>query len=243
MTQKPRLAIGVLILTAALTIPVCGQASGDQGAGDMQQKVAFVKQSVADNQQRLHQYQWVETTQLTLKGDPKPPKQNMCNYGPDGKVQKVPMGDSQPQQQSGRQGRLKQHVIEKKTDEMKDYMQQVKGLLSLYVPPSSERIQAAHQAGNISIDPTGGSGVVQLVFKNYAQAGDQMTLSFNTEAKKVQQLNVNTYLDDPKDAVSLAVQFASLPDGTNYAQQTVLNAPEKKIQVTTTNANYQRLAQ
>lgn len=143
----------------------------------------------------------------------------MCNYGPDGKVQKVPREDSQPQQQSGRQGRLKQRVIEKKTDEMKDYMQQVKGLLSLYVPPSSERIQAAHQAGNVSIDPAGGSGVVQLVFKNYAQAGDQMSLSFNTEAKKVQQLNVNTYLDNPKDAVSLVVQFASLPDGPNYAEQ------------------------
>jgi hypothetical protein len=41
--------------------------------------------------------------------------------------------------------------------------------------------------------------------------------------------------------VTLAVQMASLPDGTNYAQQTVLNATQKQIQVTTTNSNYAKL--
>jgi hypothetical protein len=41
--------------------------------------------------------------------------------------------------------------------------------------------------------------------------------------------------------VTLAVQMASLPDGTNYVQQTVLDATAKKLQVTTTNSNYQKL--
>jgi hypothetical protein len=50
-------------------------------------------------------------------------------------------------------------------------------------------------------------------------------------------------MDDPKDVVTLAVQFASLPDSTNYIQQTVLDATAKKLQVTTTNSNYQPLAQ
>jgi hypothetical protein len=39
------------------------------------------------------------------------------------------------------------------------------------------------------------------------------------------------------------VQMASLPDGTNYAQQTVLNATAKQIQVTTNNSNYSKLQQ
>jgi hypothetical protein len=47
-------------------------------------------------------------------------------------------------------------------------------------------------------------------------------------------------MDDPKDRVTLTVQMASLPDGTNYAQQTVLDATAKKLQVTTTNSNYQK---
>src|SRR5271154_841707 len=86
-----------------------------QGGGDLQQKLAAVKQSVAENQQRLHQYQWTETTQLTLKGDPKPATQKLCQNGPDGQVQKTPIGPP-PEQPSG--GRLKQRVIEKKKAEM-----------------------------------------------------------------------------------------------------------------------------
>jgi hypothetical protein len=206
---------------------------------EMQQKLAALKQSMAENKQKLHQYQWTETQQITLKGEQKPERVFQCSYGPNGQVQKVPMGN-QPQQQ-GRQGKLRERVVEKKTDEMKAYMQQVQSLLSMYVPPKSELIQQAVQNHNVSIDKTVGSGLTNLVFKNYAKQGDQMTLGFDAAAKKIASINVNTYMDDPKDAVTLAVQMASLPDGTNYAQQTVLNATQKQIQVTTTNSNYAKM--
>jgi hypothetical protein len=52
------------ILLTALTIPCLAQMGGG-GSSDLQQKVAALKQSAAANQQRLHQYQWVETTQVT----------------------------------------------------------------------------------------------------------------------------------------------------------------------------------
>src|SRR5690349_16050374 len=98
-----------LIMIAAMCLlasaPVIAQNA------ELQQKLAAVKQAAAENQQRLHQYQWVETTQLTLKGDPKPPSQKMCEYGPDGQVQKTPLGPP-PEQPSS--GRLKQRVIAKK---------------------------------------------------------------------------------------------------------------------------------
>jgi hypothetical protein len=68
-----------------------------------------------------------------------------------------------------------------------------------------------------------------------------MTLTFDTNAMKITSVGVNTYMDETKDAVMLQVQMASLPDGTNYAQQTVLDATAKKLQVTTTNSNYQKL--
>ena len=43
--------------------------------------------------------------------------------------------------------------------------------------------------------------------------------------------------------MTLAVQFASLPDGTNYPEQTVLDAKAKQLQVTTTNSNYAKRVQ
>jgi hypothetical protein len=180
----------------------------------------------------------METTQLTLKGDAKPAKQSMCQYGPDGQVQKIPIGspDASP---SG--GRLKQRLVEKKKEEMQDYMGQVKTLLAEYTPPDPQKIEQAVRSGNASLNPNPSAQTVGLVLKNYAQAGDQMTLSFNTATKKVSGLNVNTYLDDPKNTVTLAVRMASLPDGTNYVQQTVMDATAKQLQVTTTNSNYQRI--
>jgi hypothetical protein len=130
-------------------------------------------------------------------------------------------------------------VIAKKKAEMQDYMEDVKGVLSMYVPPDPQRMQQAFQAGKVSLNPAG--GIVNLIFTDYAQPGDRMTLAFDTASKKITSLSVNTYMGQAKDAVTLQVRMASLPDGTNYAERTVLNASAKQLVVTTTNANYQKL--
>ena len=133
---------------------------------------------------------------------------------------------------------MKQRIIEKKTEEMQEYMGQVKSLLSMYVPPDPQKMATNFSGRQRFIES---APAADIVFKNYAQPGDQMTLSFNAAARKISAVNVNTYMDDPKDTVTLAVQMASLPDGTNYVQQSVLDATAKKLQVTTTNSNYQSI--
>jgi hypothetical protein len=166
-----------------------------------------------------------------------------CEYGPDGRVQKTPIG-APAQSSSGRQGgRFKQRIVEKKTEEMKDYMQQVQGIIALYVPPDAQRMQRAFQSGNISMNKTLGSDGVDLIFTNYAQPGDKMIIGFDTTSKKIRTINVNTYMDAPQDVVTLSVRFDTLPDGTNYAQQTVLNATAKQLQVSTSYSNYAKRVQ
>jgi hypothetical protein len=229
---------GTILIAAALLASLLPATAYGQGNPELQQKLAAVKQSVAENQQKLHQYQWTETTQLTLNGDAKPPTQSMCQYGPNGTVQKTPMGPP-PAPPSG--GRMKQRIIEKKKEEMKDYMGQVKTLLAQYVPPNPQKMQQAFQAGKASISPSPDSGTTSIVFKDYSLPGDQMTLTFNTAAKKITGLNVKTYMDNPQDAVTLTAKFASLPDSTNYVQQSVLDATAKKLVVTTTSSNYQKM--
>jgi hypothetical protein len=221
------IAMGIVALGAAF--PLMAQDSA------VQERLAMVKQAMAANAQKLHQYQWVETTQITLNGDAKPARQNSCQYGPDGTVQKTPLGP--PPQPSG--GPLKRRIIENKQAEMKQYLGEVKGVLAMYLPPDPQKMEQVKQAGNLSVNPV--LGAINLVFKNYAQPGDQLILSFDTTAKKISSLNVNTYMGDAHDAVTLQVQMASLPDGTNYPQQTILNATAKQLVVTTTNSNYQKL--
>ncbi|MGC1966639.1 MAG: hypothetical protein WA673_09275, partial [Candidatus Acidiferrales bacterium] len=204
-------AIGKRLIILGVIALVAGVAVIAQN-GELQQKLAAVKEAAAENKQRLRQYQWTETTQLTLKGDPKPPSEKLCQYGPDGQVQKTPIGPP-PQPPSG--GRVKQRVIEKKKAEMMDYMDDVKSVLAMYVPPDPQRMQQAFQAGKVSLNPAG--GVVNLIFTDYAQPGDRMTLTFDPASKKIVSLSVSTYMGQAKDAVTLQVQMASLPDGTNYA--------------------------
>jgi hypothetical protein len=243
MKQGNQSAIGTVVPTCrrlimigslafAVAMPALAQSP------ELQQKLAAVKQVIAINKQSLQTYQWIETTQMTLDGDPKPQTQNLCQYGPGGQVQKTPIG-APPPPPSG--GRLKQRIIEKKKAEMQDYMTEVKGLLSMYVPPDPQKMQQAYGSGNAFLNPQG--GLTNLVFKNYAQPGDQLTLTFDPSGPKVISLSVNTYMGQEKDAVTLQVQMAGLPDGTNYVQQTVLNATAKKLVVTTTSSNYQKMGQ
>ncbi len=225
----------VLLLSAAMvTLPAAAQKSGE-----LANRLSALKQSIAQNQQRLHHYQWTETTQLTLKGEPKPPKQYLCQYGPDGRVQKTEI--AQPGMQPSQGGRMKQRIVKKKTEEMQDYMGQVKTLLSLYVPPDPVKLQQAYQTGNASFAKGPMPGTVNLTFHNYDKTGDELRIIFNTQDKKIAQLSVKTYMDQPSDTVTLDTQFASLPDGTAYPAKTVLNATAKKLVVTTTNSQYQKI--
>jgi hypothetical protein len=220
----------IVVLALAATVPMSAQNA------ELQEKLAVVKKTVAQNKQKLRQYQWIETRQLTLKGEDKPPSQERCQYGPDGQVQRTPISPPPPPPSGGR---LKKRIIEKKTEEMKDYLGDVKGLLALYVPPDPQKMEQAYKAGKFSLNPAG--GITNFIFKDYAQPGDQMTLSFDPAKLAVVSLNVDTYLGEAKDVVGLQVKMALLPDGTSHVQQTVLNVVAKKVVVTTTNSNYQKL--
>lgn len=234
MVSKNTKFLMALTTVAALALPAMAQ-----GNPELAQKFAAVKQAAAQNQQRLHQYQWIETNQVTLKGEPKPPQQSLCQYGPDGQIQKTPIAQQGQQQDTG--GRMKQRIVKKKTEEMQDYMGDVKGVLGMYVPPDPPKMQQDFQQGNASIAQSGMPGAINMKFINYQLPGDSMTITFNTQQKKMSEIAVNTYLQEPKNAITMTTQFSTLPDGTSFPQKTTLNLPAKNMVVTTTNSNYQKL--
>lgn len=85
------------------------------------------------------------------------------------------------------------------------------------------------------------NGVVNVIFTDYAQPGDRMTLAFDTGSKKITASRVITYVGQARDAATLQVRLASLLDRTNYPERTVLNASAKELVVTAANSNYQKL--
>lgn len=238
------LPLGVLLFSMTLLVDFTAAQQ------DKQEKLTALKQSLAQNQANLKMYTWTETTQVSLKGEVKKQEQKACRYGPDGKVQKTPIQGATPAQQQQPQqedrqrgGRVKKAIVEKKTGELKDYMERVTALVHEYVPPDLQKIQAAQSAGNGSVEPPSVPGVSTLVVKNYEKPEDSVSVGFDSQAKKVQSYSVNSYLDKPNvDPVNLAVTFASLPDGTNYPQQSILKAPAKQIEVKITNSGYAKSA-
>jgi len=203
-----------------------------------QDKIAAFKQALAQNQKRLGQYEWTETTIMKMKGEEKSRVQKHCFYGPDGKVQKQQI--SAPAQQQS-PGGLKGKVAAKKKGEITEYMQQAVELVHSYVPPAAERIQAARDSDKLSFSPMGQSAV-QLSFKDFIKPGDSMSLKVDKGKYALQSVSVKSYMEKKEDAIDLDVSFAALNDGVSYPAQIVLNAPAKKIQVIVQNSNYQKMA-
>src|SRR5215471_14825069 len=183
-------AIAVLLSGAVLT-------------QDASQGAAALKESLAQNQAKLRTYTWMETTQISLKGEVKKQEQKQCYYGADGKVQKTPVGGAAPaapKQQAGgggRGGRLKEKIVENKVDDMKEYMERVAALVHQYVPPDPQKIQAAQSAGNVSTQPSGAT--LTLNVKDYAKPGDLLAIGFDMTAKQLSSYNVQSFVEKPKE--------------------------------------------
>ena len=223
-------AVAALAFAAAVATPC--------GAQDLQQKLAAAKQSAAQNQQALRSYTWIEKVELSLKGEVKNTTVNSCRYGPDGKVQKTTVVAPPPaEKKRGLRGR----AIEKKTGEMKAELEAAAALVHSYVPPDPGLIQVVMNAGSASLAQAG-PGMLVLKFPGYQKAGDSLALTFDSAVKALRQIDVASYLDDPKSPVTFRVGMQGLSDGTSYPGSVVLGIPASQVEVRITNSNYQRLA-
>jgi hypothetical protein len=86
----------------------------------MEQKIEEIKQTSTANKQELAHLTWQEQQVISLKGDVKKTVTYQVNVGPDGTQQK-PQLSSLPAPAPPRGGRLRQHIVEKKTDEFEQY--------------------------------------------------------------------------------------------------------------------------
>jgi hypothetical protein len=233
-----------LVALAATLFVMDGLAVERQGGQAVQDRVAGLKQAITDSQKQLRQYEWIETTILSVKGEEKSRTQKRCYYGADGAVQKLPIepGDAKPGGGGRRRGgRVKQAIVENKKEELQDYMERAASLVHHYVPPDPDRIEGSRAAGKVAVRP-GPAGQAGLDVSDYLKPGDRLSLEVDATANRLVALTVASYLDTPDDAVTLAVQFGTLPDGTIYNAQSTLDAKAKGVQVVIQNSGYQPIA-
>jgi len=240
MRHKPgrKLWLSVMILRClGIGTPVALTAAQSP---ELQQKVAEVKDAAARNKQALSLYTWVEQVTISLKGEQKKQEHFQVRLGPDGKPQKQSLDP--PPAPPEHEGRLKKHVVEKKKEEYKEYAEQIKGLIQQYVPPDRDMIAQAYQKGNIMLGPQPGApGQYRLVVSNYIKPNDNMTLVMDKTQNDLVSLTIVTYLDDPKDAVNVNVQFGSIAGGPNHVSAETINGESKQLTIAIQNSSYQHL--
>jgi hypothetical protein len=228
-----RMALAWTVAIAAGVLAIMPAAAQNH---QMVDKLMAIKTAQDANKAKLAQYTWTETETIAIKGDVKDTKTYQVSMV-NGKPQKTETGN-QAAQPSGRQGRVKEHVVDKKKAEYQEYGQSIGALAKQYTTPNGEALMQAKQAGNISIVP--GSATVNLVIKNYVKQGDSMTMTVSEQTHSPVSVQVNSYLNDPKDAVTINAQFAQLPDGTNHVASTLINGVSKQLTVNDVNSNYQK---
>ena len=223
------------IAGAMITVPTLTAMAQ---APSVPERVAALKASLAASQAVLRQYEWIETTVVSLKGDEKSRKQERCYYGADGGIQKVEVSASpEPEKKRGLRGK----IIAKKKEELTDYMKQAVALVKTYMPPNPAKIQAAKDAGKVTIEVLEPGKRARLNFRDYEKAGDNLGVEVNLVNNRALGVKVSTYLDDAKDAVLLDVRMGQLNDGTTYASDITLDAPAKKVKVAMENSGYRKM--
>ena len=200
---------------------------------------AAIKDSLQKSGAALRQYEWVETTAVSMKGEEKSRTQNKCAYLPDGKVMKTPL--SAPPPDSGKQPRgVKGKVVENKKEEIGEATKEAVALVKQYVPPDPAKIQAAKAAGKVSVTPPDASGQVKVVIKDYLKPGDSLTIDVNAATDRMAGMTVATFTDK-KEPVGLKVAWGALPEGWVYPAKIQLDVPAQKLGVAIENSGYKKI--
>ena len=152
---------------AALALPAFAQQPSPA------ERVAALKATMAASQVVLKQYEWIETTVVSLKGEEKSRQMNRCYYGADGGVQKVPLTTPPPEEK--KRG-LRGKIAESKKEEMTDYMKSAVALVKSYVPPMPALIEAAKEKGKVSVDVLQPGKRARLNFRDYLKPGDTLSV-------------------------------------------------------------------
>ena len=172
-----------------------------------------------------------------MKGEVKSQTQASCYYGADGKVQKTPVVAPPPEEKKrGIRGK----VVENKKAEISASMKEAVALVHQYIPPDPARIQAAKDAGRLTLTPPDPKGNVVVVIKDYLKPGDSLTINLNAAASLLTGLAEAWMFTDAKEAVGLKVTMSALPDGTVYAAQSNLDVTAQNLVVAIANSGHRK---
>jgi hypothetical protein len=165
-----KLAIALSSAIAPFVAPCLAQSQAEAASAPLQQKLQAFQQATAENERRLHAYEWIETSTVTINGSPKPPRQSICRYTPYRTTTKTPLGPQQEQPRP-RGGPFRQMIEEKKIHEMEESLAQVRELTARYLPLRQGAVKTAFETRKVDFEHDGQRGSA-IVINDYVKPGD-----------------------------------------------------------------------
>ncbi len=226
-------------LLSALVVVLGPVALAQEAA--LEERIAAVKASLEESQTKLRQYEWIETTVVSVDGDVKAEWQHRCYHGADGVLQKVEVGT--PKEEETPRGPLRKRIAEKKKEDLDEYLKETVALLMRYVPPDPARLQHSKDAGKVSIHLLDPGKRARLDFGEYFKSGDVFGVEIDLTTNRILGAHVSTYTGtDTDDRVDLKIRFDTLTDKkTIYPVEATLDAKAKDVRVTVRNTGYRPL--
>ncbi len=204
---------------------------------DMKETMSVIKTNLVQSKVQMRQYSWIETTKTWIKDELKSTKQNQCYYSVDGKLTKIATGGSDQQKAPGG---LKGKIAANKKEDMAEYIAKAMDKTNDYLPPDGDKVQQIYNSGKVGIQILDPGKKFKLSFPDYLQKGDILSISVDMGNQKLMALSVNTFIDNPSEKVIFDVTYNSLPDGTQYASQTVLVAQAKNLKLVVEESGFKK---
>ncbi len=204
---------------------------------NMNQRIAALVVSLKQSREAIRQYEWIETTTVSLKGDQKAEIEKRCYYGDDGKLTKELL--TQPAPTERKRG-LRGMIAERKKAELSSEVKLAVETLHQYVPPDHEKIQKVKDVGDASIDLVEPGKLARLNFKNYRVQGDVLSIDVDLGANRPTAITVKSTIDSPPKPFKCEVSFGVLKDGTLYPEETRLDLEQQEVKVVVENSGYRK---
>jgi len=219
--------VAVAASIAFLAASAAAQANVAQSAAQTVQVV----QSRAQNAALLKQYTWTERLDFMVNGQQKDLRLELCNFGPDGKLQRTVLNDQSAPLPGGF---FRRKIAENKRKDVETYLKGLGELLRQYTLPTAGAVLDFMDSAATTPGP---GGQVLMTGQNVVQPGDSMTIWVDAMTKKTRKVAVSTSFQG--NPVNLTATFKTLPNGLNYPAYADLTVPPKGYTILVQNFDYQ----
>jgi hypothetical protein len=178
--------------------------------------------AMAENNKILRQYTYKQRTEVLLNGESRMTRINQVHYDAAGKRQLTLISETGGEEAHG----LGSRIINKKREEMKDYVMRLTALVEQYFPVDADKLRS--MIPNAEIGPAA-NNLMSVRIRNFLKKGDSVTLMVDPGTRKLSRLELNTNLD--KDSISMTTDLTTAASGPSYPSLTTIKAPAKNLEI------------